>query len=322
MSLNSIVTSNIIRVIADIERRANNLQAQLQGAPISRVRIGDATITSAKIADLSITTAKIQDGAITNAKVADLSATSVTAGTISADRIASDSITADKLNVSTLSAISADFGTLTAGSITGTTITSGLVRTSSDTGRIYLSQSGSTPQIGFLDGGNFKIAMQHNLCYFYGAGFGFAELGASSSRAVVGVSSTTGNFIYGSTDIDLILFQALNAEMFIGWVNSGEIQFIGTFQINGSTKTAIVPTSKGYRALYAVESPDVWFFDIAESIDDVDSLFWEVTEGEYKTVTNKNGQLLVFRKRKGFATIRFEQKTKEQFIRNNNLYAN
>lgn len=322
MSLNSVQTSNIVRLVDDLQRRANNLQAQLQGASISAVRITDASITTAKIADLSITTAKIVDSAITNAKINDLSASIVNAGTISADRIGAGTITADKLNVSSLSAITANMGTVTAGSISGIEITSSLVRTSSDSGRIYFTQSGGTAQLGFLDGGSFKIAMQQDLCFFYGAGFGFAELGASSSRAVVGISSTTGNFVYGSSDIDLILFQALNAELSIGWVYSGEIHYIGTFQINGSTKTAIVPTSKGYRALYAVESPDVWFFDIADSLESVDPLFWEVTEGDYKTITNKNGQLLIFRKRKGFATIRFERKSKQQFINNNKLYAN
>lgn len=316
MRFNTIQTDHIFQQIATLEQRVNALQAMVQGAPIDSIRIKDASITAAKIEDGSITTAKIDDGAITNAKVANLSADKVTAGTIAAARIGANSITAAKLNVSTLSAITANFGTVTAGSINGTTITSTFVGTSLGNDRVYFGGS----QFGFLQGGSFDIAIQDNLFYLYGAGLGFAELGATSSRGLFGISSSTGNVIYGSTQVDLILFQTLGTDIFIGDVSSGDIYFEGTFQINGSTKTAIVPTSKGYKALYCVEAPEVWFMDIVESLNKVDPLFWEVTEGDYKTVTNKAGEILLFRRRKRFATMRFEPKTKKDFIRNNRLW--
>lgn len=315
-SLNSLSANNIITMVNTLERRINALEAQIQGAPIDRVRLGTAIIGTAAIADLSITTAKIDTGAVTSAKIANLSADKVTAGTINAGRIGADSITADKLDVDELSAISANFGTITSGSIDGTNITGSVILTSTGDDRIYIAGA----QFAFLEDADFRFVAQDNLCYFYGAGIGFAELGGSTARVVVGVSSDLATLVYGSSNIPLILFQALEAELFIGDAETGSISFFGTFQINGSTKTAVVPTSQGYQALYAVESPEVWFFDIAKDIESVDPMFWEVTEGDYKSVTNTSGSVLVFRRRKGYAGVRFETKTKEQFNKNEQLW--
>lgn len=90
-----------------------------------------------------------------------------------------------------------------------------------------------------------------------------------------------------------------------------------TLHVNGSAKTAIVPTSQGYKALYAIESPEVWFMDFIEDPErePVDSLFLEVTEGEIKSVKCEDGSVIVFRRRKGHAE-RFENKTKEEFEQN------
>ena len=318
MPLNKVDSNNIVSMVSNLERRSDNLLGQIQGAQISALRVGTAVITTAKIGDLEITTAKIADGAITSAKISNLSAGKVTAGTVSASRIAADSIDATKLNVATLSAIAADFGTVTAGSIDGTTITGVQVRTSLGSDRIQITGS----QIAFLQGDNFSVAIQHDLFFLYGAGIGFAELGASSSRALFGISGVTGNVVYGSTQVDLILFQTLGTDIFLGDTGTGDIYFSGTFQINGSTKTAIVPTKDGYNSLYCVESPEVWFFDIADSLEEIDSLFWEVTEGETKTVTNKGGQIIAFRKRIGFGTIRSEKKSRAQFLNNNKFWNN
>lgn len=98
-------------------------------------------------------------------------------------------------------------------------------------------------------------------------------------------------------------------------VNTG-----GVFKVNGSTKTAIVNTSDGYKALYCVESPEVWFFDFAQDKDSIDPLFIEATEGPIKTVRTEEGELLVFRRRKGFLETRFEAKTFEEFERNNRFW--
>lgn len=51
--LNSLSRDDIYRVIADQERRINQIMALLQGQPIGTVRIADAAITDAKIQSLS-----------------------------------------------------------------------------------------------------------------------------------------------------------------------------------------------------------------------------------------------------------------------------
>lgn len=296
--------------------RAESLMAKIQGAPITAVKVGQAVITSAKIANLAVGTAQIAGGAITSAKINSLNASKVTAGTISSDRIGAGTITASKLSASTLSAISADFGTLTAGSINGITITAPIYQTSSGDDRIRVN--GST--MFFYDNDVRRAQFQNNAVFLWGAGIGFAESGGSGLRAVFGVSSSTGNLVMGTTNCPLILFQALGDESVIIKPENGDVILVGDVKVNGSTKSAIVETSKGFKTLYCVESPEVWFFDLAESFDEIDPLFWEVTEGEVKTVTNSDGQVLVFRKRKGFAKIRFELKTKQEYLRNDRFW--
>jgi hypothetical protein len=96
-------------------------------------------------------------------------------------------------------------------------------------------------------------------------------------------------------------------------------------QVDGTVKTAIVPTSKEYNALYCIESPEVWFMDFCESKDKIDTMFLEVTEKPYRFVKceDENGKEMyqVWGVRKGFKNIRFESKTREQFEKNNNFWA-
>lgn len=94
-----------------------------------------------------------------------------------------------------------------------------------------------------------------------------------------------------------------------------DMQPSGSFKINGSAKTAIVPTSNGYKALYCIESPDVWFMDFFENV--IDPAFLEVTEKPYHTVICADGYTQIWGKRKGYAQERFTEKTKEQFEHNN-----
>lgn len=322
MTLNSLASNNIIQIIDGIEKRANALQAYIQGAPIDSVRIGTAVITNAKFADGAITTGKIEDGAITNAKILNLSASKVTAGSISADRIEAHTITAGKLSVSTLSSITANLGTITAGSIDGITITSAFFRTSAGDNRVTIYDD----QIRFYEDGVPRIIMQPGGAYMTGAGIGFFEFGSDGSgtfRGSAGVSSSGTNYIIGSTNVPLILIQALGNGLVVLETNNGDIHFnCSAFKINGNTKTAIVPTSSGYNALYCVESPEVWFFDVVESGEDIDPMFLEVTEGEIKSISNSDNQRIIFRKRKKFATMRLEKKTEQQYILNNRLWQN
>ena len=95
----------------------------------------------------------------------------------------------------------------------------------------------------------------------------------------------------------------------------------GDFILNGSTKTAIVPTTQGYKALYAIESPSVWFMDFVEKKDVLDPLFIEVTEPPYKYIKCDDGTYQVWGKRKGYKDTRFESKDVKQFEVNNKLYS-
>jgi len=83
-----------------------------------------------------------------------------------------------------------------------------------------------------------------------------------------------------------------------------------------SNKTAIVPTSVGYRALYCMESPEVWFMDIVSKKDKLDPVFEEVTVGKQHFIKTEDGQYLVFARRKGHEYKRFEEKTEEEFLKN------
>ena len=323
MSFNSIQTDNIVRLINQIDQRVANLSAKLQGVPIDSLRIADGIITGAQIGNLAITTAMIEDGAITDAKIASLSATSINAGTLSADRIATDTITATMLNVSTLSAITANLGTVTAGSITGLTITASTFRTSSGNDRVNID---TTNKLLFYEGGALRNWIREDLFYiFRGTGSGSAGIGFNTSSGgaggVMGLSSDQNTVVFGVTNNPLVLIQntsssgtdGVEVARVIGQDDNTDIYInCANFKINGSTKTAIVPTSKGYRALYCVESPEVWFYDIVKKNKKIDSLFLQVTEGDSKTITNENGDRLVFRKRKGMSHVRFDEKTSQQ----------
>ena len=93
------------------------------------------------------------------------------------------------------------------------------------------------------------------------------------------------------------------------------------FRINGTPKTAIVPTKSGHKALYAMEAPNVWFMDFVDKKDVLDPLFIEVTTPPYKYIKCDDGTYQVWAKRKGFEDTRFEDKTPEQFTANNSLYS-
>jgi len=327
MSFNSVQTDNIIRIINQIDQRVANLSAKLQGVPIDSLRIGDAIITGAQIGNLAITTAMIEDGAITDAKISSLSASSINAGTLSADRIATDTITATMLNVSTLSSITANLGTVTAGSITGLTITASLFRTSSGNDRVAVDSSN---KLLFYEGGALRNWIREDLFYiFRGTGSGSSGIGFNTSSGgsggVMGLSSDENTVVYGVTNNPLVLFQNTSSDGYdgvdvarvIGEDDNTDIYInCANFKINGSTKTAIVPTSSGYRALYCVESPEVWFYDIVKADKIIDNLFLAVTEGDTKTITNENGDRLVFRKRKGMSDVRFDEKTQKQYFAN------
>jgi hypothetical protein len=113
--------------------------------------------------------------------------------------------------------------------------------------------------------------------------------------------------------------------------------FCNDFTINGVSKAAIVPTTKGYKALYCSESPEVWFFDfcygkktsrkwytpwIRDWFIKPDPLFLEVTEGQIIIMpTGMKNTVQIWRRRKGLANKRFEDKTEKEFQENNKFWS-
>jgi len=95
----------------------------------------------------------------------------------------------------------------------------------------------------------------------------------------------------------------------------------GDLYVNGSPKSAIVRTkNKEHRALFCLESPEVWLFDFAKSLDDIDPLFAEAIEGKQNVLKTDQGEFLIFAHRKDFADVRFEHKTIQQFHKNNEFW--
>ena len=97
-------------------------------------------------------------------------------------------------------------------------------------------------------------------------------------------------------------------------------------------KTAIVPTSKGFNALYCTESPEVWFMDFArikrtwkfwkkpEII--ADSMFLEVSSPPYIFIPTLDKKIVqIWGKRKGLENKRFEYKSEKEYKANNEFWA-
>lgn len=155
---------------------------------------------------------------------------------------------------------------------------------------------------------------------------------ASGTLALLGYASGTAVEIFSDTNM-LIGADSIQITGSGGNVNvdasgkfyvdaGGDIDFTcDNFVLNGSTKTAIVPTTKGYKALYCTESPEVWFMDFCTDKNMLDPLFVEVTEPPYHYIKCEDGGYQVWGKRKGFASTRFEDKTLKQFTDNNSIWS-
>ena len=318
-ALNTIDGASIRRQLTGIDQKLQSVEAFFAGSPINTARIKNAAIGSAQIVDLSVTNAKFDTLSITNAKITNVDAAQFTVGTLSADRIAAGSITASKLDVSDLSAIATNMGTMTAGSLTGLTITGATVRSFASGTRVEMTASPNALII--YNGTSERVRFDPEGLKITDMGMNFIQ-GATFKAA-----------LFTSTFPSRLELEAGNCdELFI--INGkagGDIQLVaadGTIfmtsdafiKINGTTKTAILETSRGYNALYCLESPEVWFFDFAKDENSLDHDFIEATQGESNILKTDQGELLVFRKRKGYQSTRFEKKTLEQFDKNNRFW--
>lgn len=316
ISLNVIEQAQFNRRIASLYERIQTAEGYFSGIEISTARIKDASITTAKIVDGAIDSAKIANATIQDAKINDVVASKLTSGYISADRIASNSITVDKLNVSSLSAISADLGSITAGTITGATVTGSTIRTAASGTRVELTQSDNSFSV--YDGALRRVRLYANFLIFAGDN----SIRLYNGNTIIGqISASSSSFNFVSTEdadaaIDINAWNETDTYI----QASGIINLIAPdIVINTYKKTAIVPTSKGYKAVYCAEAPEVWFMDFYKN--KIDKMFDEVTTGKSFEFDCINGQKLILRKRKGFENVRFERKTSVELERNNKLYA-
>ncbi len=144
----------------------------------------------------------------------------------------------------------------------------------------------------------------------------YAYQSGTAQYAVSGGGGGTADYAYAAGEL-VDLFDSGN--VITAYKDGSDIKF---FSLSGTIiKTAIVPTSKGYRALYTNESPNVWFMDFCESKDKIDPLFLEVTEPPYHFIKCEDGEYQVWGIRKGLKNKRFEEKTKEEFDRNNQFWS-
>jgi len=177
----------------------------------------------------------------------------------------------------------------------------------------------------------------------YSVSAGFQHNIALSGRGGVGIYSYDGTG-FSTEEARLLLgyngplYQDVSLRSSNGDVNisaGGDVNVTSPFRINGSLKTAVVPTTKGYKALYTAESPDVWFFDFCyakkkrkwpffwkyEWEIKADSLFLETVEPPFNIIpTGTKNLVQLWGKRKGFSKNRFEDKTKKEFEKNNEFW--
>jgi len=268
-------------------------------------QIADAVISSAKI--ISLTADKLTAGTIdaSSITVTNLSATNLTVGTLSTSRIANGSITAGaagKLAASTITDF--NIGSLNAGKITAGTISADRIASGSITSAKIETNLSLT---GLTLGDKAQFSDQLTVGYTPGSSGSFSlRLGGSYGDRIW--------FNEGTDKLEMHDDLTVAGDTYIG---SGSMTFEnGNILTMSSSKTAILPTSQGYRALYCAESPEVWFFDFVPFKDKIDPVFEEVTIGEKHFIKTEDGSYLVFARRIGHENKRFEYKTEEEFLKN------
>lgn len=301
---------------------ANSINAdRIQAGTITADRITAKTITADRIQDYSLGTGqmiingvngdRITDLTITNAKISTISADKLTAGTIYvgyagrpvAMYIAHGSSGDAKFWFEGGSRMWSD----SSNRIGINSIGSPMYIYVNSSERIIIPSSGQTViKDGISCQGNFN--MTTGSARFSGD---ITTEGSVSHNNVTSIS-IGGNTIDASGG-SLYLFKSITAYNTTEFYLSGGTPKI---KIGGSEKTAIVPTSKGYRSLYCMESPETWFMDFCDQKEDIDPLFLEVTEGEKKFIKVEGGGYMVLRRRKHHAQKRFEQKTEEEYLAN------
>ena len=301
---------------------------------ISANQINTGTLNANNISVINLNADNITAGTITATRIASLDASKIGSGTFDSSRIpnlSAGKITADILYVGGTGEVSAIYmrrddthsstGTFlrweggsriwadTSNRIGINSIGSPMYIYVDSSERIVIPSSGQTTiRDGVYCDGNLNVAnttrfqgdvlINNNWISFNNSGTGH------TMRCDVETS-----FYNDSSNGPQIKFDNWNRDLIIGGGSS--------IRVNGNWKTAIVPTKNdGYRALYCMESPEIWFMDFVGENKMLSTIFDEVTEGECKYIKVEGGGYQVWRRRKNTSGIRFEKKTKAQFLQN------
>lgn len=252
--------------------------------------------------------------------------------------------------------IMSDWGFTKAGSLSFYETTGyPLVRVNADGFHAYDSSSDEVIEV---DSGGLKAyGTSGNIFSFYDVkgGTKYGDMGYSTAQGGLIISTYSGQIVlapksnlYVVTDtgnVTMTIKNAFGVDCDTGNVaintDHGDMTLTcpgGDFSVEDQSgiKTAVVSTSKGYKALYCIESPNIWFMDfcygkkvfskwykpwIRNWVIKPDPLFLEVTEGEPVVIpTGMKNTVQMWRKRKGLSGVRFEDKTKEDFDKNNEFW--
>lgn len=152
------------------------------------------------------------------------------------------------------------------------------------------------------------------------------SISGNTTLSADGEFVVNGSGITLNADVDLNL-NTNDSDITVDSGGDFVVDTAGDFILNGDVKTAIVPTTEGYKALYCTESPEVWFMDFAKvkgwinKTYEVDQLFKEVTVEPYVYIPTTDKSIVqVWGKRKGHSDKRFENKTEVEFQNNNDFW--
>ncbi len=336
---------------------AFGFDANNERGAIKNVSIQNASIDNAKIGTAAIDTANIRDAAITNAKIDTFTFDKGQGGTLTLGGTANGNglmqvrdssgtliIQGDNLghhyyNTSgTLEQIRVDangFHAYNSGGTEQLTISdSGLFAVGTVPEVFQFKQSAaSTTSYGafgfyagtpafYMTGDSIRLVSTGTSIF---VGTALSLISTRSSGTAISIAALNGGIMRILSDGAISLFTTSGSgkDVTITADNDLKLNTGGSLFVNGVSKAAIMPTSYGYNALYCTEAPEVWFMDfcLGTTEHDIDPLFKETTSPPYHYIPCVGGEYQVWGKRKGFEHIRFEQKTKEEFDRNNNFWS-
>lgn len=335
----------------------------LVGGAAGDVNGGVTTISGGKITANSISADRLN--------VATLSAISANMGTITAGNITADVITTGTLNVDRVPNMSANkitsdsFSTdripnLNASKITAGTITVGgsdqptaliIQHSTNDSNSRMRFEGGSriwedsSNNVGINAlGSELDLYVNSNQVAYFGSGNTNIYQHLHVPNIDLALGGSEGSIynidqLVGTNDLritangDCYFYRdgSGGAGVRFAWGSGKIYSYSSSINLGGTDKTAIVPTKDGYKALYSMESPGVWFMDFCygkkkrhfpkfweyEWLIKPDLTFLEVIEGQIVVIpTGVKNIVQIWAKRKGHAEKRFEAKTKAEYEKN------